>query len=114
MKYPLRVMALGGLGEIGMNLTVLECGEDILLIDCGVLFPDLYWLGLDLVVPDFTWLIENKDKIRGLVITHGHEDHIGAFSLPGIFLELKITTYFSMLRPDRKTFLPVRLAISIS
>jgi len=88
MKYPLRVMALGGLGEIGMNLTVLECGEDILLIDCGVLFPDLYWLGLDLVVPDFTWLIENKDKIRGLVITHGHEDHIGA--IPFLLKKMKI------------------------
>src|ERR1700683_3740865 len=85
---PLRITALGGLGEIGMNLMVMECGGDILLIDCGVLFPDLYWLGLDLVVPDFSYLIENQKKIKGLVITHGHEDHIGA--IPFLLKKIKI------------------------
>ena len=54
MKPPLKVFALGGLGEIGLNLTILECGNDILIVDCGVLFPDLFWLGLDLILPDFT------------------------------------------------------------
>jgi ribonuclease J len=85
---PLRVMALGGLGEIGMNLMAMECGQDIILIDCGVLFPDLYWLGLDLVLPDFSWLIENQSRIRGLVVTHGHEDHIGA--IPFLLKKIKI------------------------
>jgi len=67
---PLRVIPLGGLGEIGLNLMVLECGDDIILIDCGVLFPDLSWLGLDLVLPDFSYLIANEKKIKGLVVTH--------------------------------------------
>src|SRR5438309_2056111 len=62
MSTTLRVFALGGLGEVGLNLTVLECGDDILIVDCGVLFPDLYWMGLDLILPDFTYLIENDKK----------------------------------------------------
>lgn len=87
-KAPLRIAALGGLGEVGLNLMVLECGEDIILIDCGVLFPDLYWMGLDLVLPDFSYLIANQERIRGLVITHGHEDHIGA--IPFLLKKIKI------------------------
>src|ERR1035438_7909522 len=87
-KPSLRIMALGGLGEVGLNLMLLECGDDILIVDCGVLFPDLYWLGLDLVLPDFTYLIQNQDKIRGLVVTHGHEDHIGA--IPYLMSKVKI------------------------
>ena len=85
---PLRIVALGGLGEIGMNLLVIECGDDIILVDCGVLFPDLYWMGLDLVIPDFNYLVENKGRIRGLFITHGHEDHIGA--IPFLLREVKV------------------------
>jgi ribonuclease J len=93
MKSKLRVFALGGLGEIGLNLTVIEYGDDILIVDCGVLFPDLYWMGLDIVIPDFTYLIENQHKIKGLVITHGHEDHIGA--IPFLLKFVKIPIIYS-------------------
>jgi len=74
----LRVIPLGGLGEIGMNLMVYEVGDDAILVDCGMMFPDAATLGVDVIVPDMTYLFENAAKIRALFLTHGHEDHIGA------------------------------------
>lgn len=91
----LKVMFLGGIGEIGKNMTVLEYGDDIMVIDCGVMFPTNDMLGIDLVVPDITYLVENQDKIRGFVITHGHEDHIG--SVPYVVNEIKAPIYASKM-----------------
>ncbi len=91
----LKVMFLGGIGEIGKNMTVLEYGEDIIVIDCGVMFPSVDMLGIDLVVPDITYLVENKEKIRGFLITHGHEDHIG--SVPYVMNEIKAPIYASKM-----------------
>lgn len=80
MSEKLKVIPLGGLGEIGKNLTVYESGEDILVVDCGLSFPDGDMLGIDLVIPDFTYLIKNRNRVRAIAITHGHEDHLGAVS----------------------------------
>ncbi|RYZ70182.1 MAG: ribonuclease J, partial [Proteobacteria bacterium] len=74
----LRVIPLGGLGEIGMNCMILETSEDLIVIDCGVMFSDLENFGVQFVIPDFSYLIARKDKVRAVVLTHGHEDHIGA------------------------------------
>ena len=78
MAGKLKIMPLGGLDEIGKNLTVFEYGKDIIMIDCGIGFPEEDMYGVDLVIPDFTYLTKNRDRIRGLFLTHGHEDHIGA------------------------------------
>jgi ribonuclease J len=73
-----RILPLGGLGEIGLNMMVIEAAGGLLIIDCGLMFPEAYMLGIDLVIPDITAIVERKDEIRGLLLTHGHEDHIGA------------------------------------
>ena len=77
-KTKLRVIPLGGLEEIGKNMTILEYGEDIVVIDCGMSFPEDDMPGIDLVIPDVSYLMKNQEKVRGIVLTHGHEDHIGA------------------------------------
>ena len=79
-KENLKIIPLGGIEEIGKNITVFEYGNDIVLVDCGVAFPEEDMLGIDLVIPDFSYLEKNKDRVRGLVVTHGHEDHIGAIA----------------------------------
>lgn len=76
-KTPVKVIPLGGLNEIGKNMTAYECGNDIFIVDCGIAFPDTEMLGVDLVIPDFSYIERNKDRVRGVVLTHGHEDHIG-------------------------------------
>ncbi len=85
---PVRIVFLGGVGEIGKNMTALECGDDIIIIDAGAIFPTDETPGFDLIVPDITYLIENKSKVRGVILTHGHEDHIGG--VPYLLKELKI------------------------
>jgi ribonuclease J len=91
----LSIIPLGGVGEIGMNSTVLECGDDIIVIDAGLMFPEAEMLGVDIVIPDFTYLLANRDKVRGIVLTHGHEDHIGG--LPFLLRELNVPVYGTRL-----------------
>lgn len=94
-KNKVKVFALGGLEEIGKNMTVIEYGNDLIIIDCGVAFPQDEMLGIDLVIPDFSYLNNNRNKIRGLVLTHAHEDHIG--SVPYFLREFKTPIYGTKL-----------------
>jgi len=94
-KPKLKVISLGGLQEIGKNMTVFEYDNDIIIVDCGLAFPEDDMLGIDLVIPDITYLMKNMDKIRGIVLSHGHEDHIGA--LPYILKELNVPVFGTLL-----------------
>ena len=91
----LKIIPLGGLGEIGKNLTVYEYGQDIIVVDCGLGFPDEELYGVDVVIPDITYLKQNKERIRGIVITHGHEDHIGA--IPYVLRDIDVPIYTTPL-----------------
>ncbi len=91
----LKIIPLGGLEAIGMNITVFEYGDSIIVVDCGLAFPETDMLGVDLVIPDITYLKDNEDKIKGFFITHGHEDHIGA--IPYVFKEINAPIYATKL-----------------
>lgn len=94
-KSPVRIIPLGGLGEIGKNITLYEYEGDMILVDCGMSFPDEEMPGIDIVIPDFTYVLENKDNIKGLFVTHGHEDHIGA--IPYLLKNFNVPIYATRL-----------------
>lgn len=94
-KPPVRIIPLGGLNEIGKNMTCYECGNDMFIVDCGIAFPDAEMPGVDLVIPDFSYVEKNADRLRGIVLTHGHEDHIGG--LPFFLKKLNVPLYGTAL-----------------
>jgi len=94
-KEKLKIIPLGGVGEIGKNMTVIEYKNDIIVIDCGMMFPEEEMLGIDIVIPDITYLLKNKDKFHSIILTHGHEDHIGA--LPYILKQINVPVYGTRL-----------------
>lgn len=95
MEHTLSIIPLGGLGEIGLNMAVFEYGDDIIIVDCGLMFPEPHMLGIDLVIPDISYLSDKTDRIRGIFLTHGHEDHIGA--LPYVLREMNPPLYGTAL-----------------
>ncbi len=95
MAKKLRIIPLGGLGEIGKNMTVLEYGRNMILVDCGVMFPESDMYGIDLVLPQFDYVVQNQDNLRGIVLTHGHLDHIGG--LRYLLRQVKTTLYGTSL-----------------
>ncbi len=95
MTDKLKIIPLGGLGEIGLNMMAFEYEDTIIVVDCGLMFPEDYMLGIDIVIPDVSYLIENKDKVKAFFITHGHEDHVGA--LPFVLKEVNAPIYATML-----------------
>ena len=94
-KEKVKIIPLGGLEQIGMNITAFQFNDDIIVVDCGMSFPENGMLGIDCVIPDVSFLKENKDKIKGFVITHGHEDHIGA--LPYVLKDINVPIYATKL-----------------
>ena len=92
---PLQIIPLGGLGEIGLNMMAYQCGDDIVIVDCGLMFPEPDMLGIDYVIPDISWLRERSGSVRAICLTHGHEDHIGA--LPFVLQELNVPVYGTAL-----------------
>ena len=94
-RVSIHIYPLGGLGEVGKNMTVYECCGDMIIVDCGLVFPDSEMYGVDMVIPDFTFVLQNKDKIKGLLITHGHEDHIG--SIPYLLQKMDLPVYGTKL-----------------
>lgn len=95
MTPKIKIIPLGGLGEIGKNMTAYECGTDIIVVDCGLGFPDEQMYGIDIVIPDISYLKANADRVRGIILTHGHEDHIGA--IPYVMTELDVPIYATPL-----------------
>ncbi|MFR6437329.1 MAG: MBL fold metallo-hydrolase, partial [Peptoniphilaceae bacterium] len=97
MKYKekLRIIPLGGMREVGKNMTVIEYKDEIIVVDCGMTFPEDDMPGIDIVIPDIQYLIKNKQKIKGIVITHGHEDHIGA--VPYVLKQINVPVYGTKL-----------------
>ena len=116
-KPKLKIIPLGGLSEIGKNMMAIEYEDDIIVVDCGLMFPEEEMLGIDLVIPDVSYLLDKKDRVKGIVITHGHEDHIGA--LPYILPQLNVPVYATKLTrglisvklKERKTLAGVNLRL---
>ena len=94
-KTPVRIIPLGGLNEIGKNFNAIECSNDLFVLDCGLAFPDDDMPGVDIVIPDFSYIEKNIDKLRGVVLTHGHEDHIGG--LPYFLKKFNVPVYGTRL-----------------